>query len=742
MGAFSFGKEDNMTVQNVIVKNIYAGNGSNTNWPYTFACPENHPEFIKAYIKDPEGNVHQTEDFKVDTSTKTVTYPVTGKVLSAEEKIVIARELPLYQVLNLVNQGPFFAEDVEVTFDELVMMIQQLNEQLGRSLKVGIDIDQEKEIDITIPVPTDDGNYGLRITKNGFELVNDPSSVYDETVAMKKLAEAANAEAQNAANVAQALVGEDYQKAYNNLLAIDDKLTQASEKVNECIVSADNANNSALSASQYAASALNSANNANSATNSLISFLETKESLTAPAIDKGLSVSNAAADSKIVGDEIAVRDKAIRTLLTPYYEKVDLPVWTIGGWNNSGTKTTLKTRLRLNEKIAVGKGSYVVCNAGYKMAVALYDYNGVRYDSSGWVNGLTTYCIPDDCLITVQMGRIDDSTFTDTSENVNVMPYLYLIKQQSEKTLLAGKNVAIIGSSTSTHGKAGTNPNAVEIEITESDVGVQLSAYLTYYDVQANLSLGGHTFTTEEIGNEVTFTPTSADVGKAIGVSNNKNANDLDVWWTYIRDELGANIIPVAWSGASITSHEQTTALKTSYAWHDAQIRKCGIRIPGSMQRNAPDVIIIKRGTNDTTHTPYVEFTDGYFDSVNFNYPTTDLRADGKYGFKEGLVLTIKKLRDAYPYAKIMLATVRAVNRVKYDKFPANNGKYAYQKMNEAIREVAAYMQCDVLELANCGITWENTFTYASDGTHPNADGHRIIGQKAVAEMKAKYSPM
>lgn len=203
MGAFSFGKEDNMTVQNVIVKNIYAGNGSNVSWPYTFACPEDHPEYIKVYIKDTEGNVHETEDFKVDTSTKTVTYPVAGKVLSEEEKIVVSRLLPLHQVLNLVNQGPFFAEDVEVTFDELVMMIQQLNEKLERTMSFSIDVDQ-KDFNPNVPIAAGK-SFRINNEGTGFEVTADPEKVYNDCLAISVNVENDAAAAQEAANEAKSL---------------------------------------------------------------------------------------------------------------------------------------------------------------------------------------------------------------------------------------------------------------------------------------------------------------------------------------------------------------------------------------------------------------------------------------------------------------------------------------------------------------------------------------------------------
>lgn len=330
-------------------------------------------------------------------------------------------------------------------------------------------------------------------------------------------------------------------------------------------------------------------------------------------------------------------------------------------------------------------------------------------------------------------------------------PYALATKKQTaldllDEKLLYGKTIAILGDSISTNGNTGADANVPEITITENDVGVELSAYLTYYDVQEGLSLGDHTFVSSEIGTEVTFTPTQADIGKSIGLPNNYNPNTSTVWWEVLQEKLGNKTIPVCWSGSSITSHEATsTTRKTAHAWHPAQIRKCGVRIAGSMQRIAPDVIIIYRGTNDFSHEPYTLLTDDYFDNYNWQYPESDVVGSG-FGFKEGLCLTIKKLRDTYPTAQIWLCTLNVFKRINYSHFPTNNGINNLPQYNNAIREVADFMGCNVIEFDKDGITFENCYSegYITDSasipTHPTDKGHKVMGQKAIADIKAKYN--
>ena len=325
----------------------------------------------------------------------------------------------------------------------------------------------------------------------------------------------------------------------------------------------------------------------------------------------------------------------------------------------------------------------------------------------------------------------------------------YTAIEYATKQLLENKVVAVIGDSISTNGNTGTDANVPEITITAEDVGVELSAYLTYYDVQAGLSLGGHTYVSSEIGNEVTFTPVAEDIGKSIGLPNNYNANTLTTWWEVAQSELGFKTIPVCWSGSSITSHEANSENYAicAHAWHPSQIRKCGIRIPGSMARTAPDVIIIYRGTNDFSHEPYTLLTEDYFDGYNWSYPVDDA-VSGGYGYLEGLALTIKELRNAYPSSQIYLCTLNVFKRVNYAHFPTNNGINSLPEYNNAIRKAADFFGCGLIEFDKDGITFENCYSggYITDSsdnpTHPTEKGHYLMGQKAITDIKAQYNPM
>lgn len=310
------------------------------------------------------------------------------------------------------------------------------------------------------------------------------------------------------------------------------------------------------------------------------------------------------------------------------------------------------------------------------------------------------------------------------------------------------KRFAVLCDSIGTHGNEGEYSNVVEMEIMPEDVGVELNAYLTYYDVHetANgsqptgtakeFTIGGQTFTEADNGKLITFTPTAEDIGKKVGRVYNYNPNSLKTWWLWLAEAYNMEPIPVCWCSSSISSHETTIPrLVNSYAWHDSQVRKCGVRKPGSNERIAPDYIIVARGTNDWSHGQGTIITDGYFDHPeSWEYPMSDI-VGSYFGIKEAIALTVKNMRTAYPCAKIFLCTIPYNTRGSKDTFPGSYGGKSWISFNEAVRECAEFFGCGLIDFAACGVTLENIDIYTNDGTHLNASGHKLAGMKAITDF-------
>lgn len=192
-----------MTVQNQNVKNVYRGNGSTTVFPFTFAINESHPEYIHVYITNDGGKAAETTDFTCDMETRTITYPKVSSSapkLSATQRLTIYRLLPYEQNLNLVNQGPFFSEDVETQLDDLEMQIQQLNEESGRRLQVGLEVDG---FDTTVPIEAGK-TFRVKDDGTGFELTEDPKAAREAAEAAQAATEHAQGIAENARDDAEA----------------------------------------------------------------------------------------------------------------------------------------------------------------------------------------------------------------------------------------------------------------------------------------------------------------------------------------------------------------------------------------------------------------------------------------------------------------------------------------------------------------------------------------------------------
>lgn len=191
-----------MTVQKDVTKNIYVGNGSTRTFPFTFECPAEHPEYIKVYLMQDDGTALATSDYQLDMDAKQITYPSSGTALPEGKKLVIMRELPLQQMMNLVNNGPYFAEDVELAFDENVMAMQQIAEKLNRSIIMSVDIDGDAFVN---EVPFEAGK-SFRIADDGKSIVltEDPArvlpTVQNLATAAETSAKQARFNAESAAN--------------------------------------------------------------------------------------------------------------------------------------------------------------------------------------------------------------------------------------------------------------------------------------------------------------------------------------------------------------------------------------------------------------------------------------------------------------------------------------------------------------------------------------------------------------
>lgn len=149
---------------------------------------------------------------------------------------------------------------------------------------------------------------------------------------------------------------DELQHIVNQFNTIDTNTQKAVNAANTATIKEASATASATSAAGSATSATNTAN-------ALVTFLETKETLTAPAVDPTLTINNAAADAKVTGKLRSDVDITPLTLaLTHGYY-----VYKDGNLSGGGT-----SNFDYSSPIAVLKGQRVeIVAAGYSVKVAM-----------------------------------------------------------------------------------------------------------------------------------------------------------------------------------------------------------------------------------------------------------------------------------------------------------------------------------------------------------------------------------
>lgn len=126
-----------MTVASTLNKKQYQGNSLTTEFPLPFHVTAK--EHIFALLKKGTKIEQIQNNFAVDLERKVFIYPVQGEAIKDGESLTIYRKIPLTQIVDLENAGAFHPEVLEHDgFDRIVMQIQQIDEEIGRALKIDI----------------------------------------------------------------------------------------------------------------------------------------------------------------------------------------------------------------------------------------------------------------------------------------------------------------------------------------------------------------------------------------------------------------------------------------------------------------------------------------------------------------------------------------------------------------------------------------------------------------------------
>ena len=129
-----------MTISSTTVKNSYSGNGTLDTFNYTFKIFANAD--VQVIIRDASA----TETVKTLTTHYTVTGAgsasggtivfTSGNIPTATETVVLRRALPQTQSIDYIANDAFPAESHEEGLDRSMMAVQQLQEEVDRSIKL------------------------------------------------------------------------------------------------------------------------------------------------------------------------------------------------------------------------------------------------------------------------------------------------------------------------------------------------------------------------------------------------------------------------------------------------------------------------------------------------------------------------------------------------------------------------------------------------------------------------------
>lgn len=151
-----------MTVSGTTNRNQYTGNGSTTVFARTFLVTD--LDHLKVYTTTDGVTSEVTSGITKDgegAATGNVTFdtaPASGVT------VTLIREVPLTQETDYVAQGAVSAETIESDLDLSAMRLQDLQEELDRSLKVSLSSSLEN---LELPTPSGGAVIGWNATADG-----------------------------------------------------------------------------------------------------------------------------------------------------------------------------------------------------------------------------------------------------------------------------------------------------------------------------------------------------------------------------------------------------------------------------------------------------------------------------------------------------------------------------------------------------------------------------------------------
>jgi len=222
-----------MTISSTKNKRTFSGDGTTLTFQWDFMVKD--ADHLQVWIE--EGSVYTLQtldsDYVIDSGLGTTSGEIEFSVApTSDQKVILLRKLPLLQETEYAEYGPFPANAVENSLDSLIMIVQQLQEESNRAVKV--DLIEDSSPDALISTVT-------AASANAKASANDASNYADDS---HGYANAASGYADNALaseNDASNYASEAHGYANN----ASNYASEAHGYANEASTFADNASSSA-----------------------------------------------------------------------------------------------------------------------------------------------------------------------------------------------------------------------------------------------------------------------------------------------------------------------------------------------------------------------------------------------------------------------------------------------------------------------------------------------------------------
>ena len=190
-----------MTISTTIVKNSYSGDNSTSTFNYTFKVLSSAD--LKVIIRNASGaeitktlTTHYTIANVGNASGGSITFTA-GNIPTSTETVVLLRDTSQVQSIDYISNDPFPAETHEEGLDRSVILAQELQEEVDRSLKLSrtntmtnteftvgptdrankvLGFDSSGELSVTSTIGENKGNWAAGTAYNVRDIIKDTST--------------------------------------------------------------------------------------------------------------------------------------------------------------------------------------------------------------------------------------------------------------------------------------------------------------------------------------------------------------------------------------------------------------------------------------------------------------------------------------------------------------------------------------------------------------------------------------